>query len=115
MLKVFQEADKVILDLCGRKRDVILSPLDAERLADTLDEHAALAQAYPTQLVKMDVWNCYVTNRDRLVVMRLTPPAGVTCERMPMPHKAARAIADLLRTNADFAGHGLRIETAVGV
>ena len=115
MLKVFQESDKVIIDLCGRKRDVIISPLEAERLADALDENANAAELETPQLVRMDIWNCYVTNRDHLVVMRFTPPDGITATRVPMPHKAARAIADLLRTNANMAGYGLRIETVVRV
>lgn len=110
MIKVCTNGDKVILDLCGRKRDVILSPLEAANLAGALCEAATLAEAELPGLIIGDVWSVFVTNFDRHVVMRITPLNDVgNPERVPMPGKAARKIADLLRTNADFAGVGMRI------
>jgi len=113
MLQVFQDADKVMIDLMGRKRDVLLAPLDAEKLADSLEQNATLAELAEPQLIKGEMWGCQVTSFDKKVAMRFTPPGSIEAkpvERVPLPPKAARALADLLRTNANMAGHGLRIE-----
>lgn len=112
MLKVFSDGNKVILDLCGRKRDVLLSSVQADELAGSLDQHSLVAEKEPPELIKMEIWNVYVTNYDHKVVMQITPPAGeVVTNRVPMPVGAARQIAELLRTNADMAGYGLQIKT----
>src|SRR5262245_25698162 len=109
MLKVFHEGDHVILDLCGRKRSVLLTPLGAVQLADSLRESADRAELEPKSLVEGQVWNCFITNMDRQVVMHFRSPDSSVPERVPLPPKVARAIADLLYTNANMAGYGLRI------
>lgn len=109
MIAVTSEGDKVILDLCGRKRDVLLSPLDAERLADALEEAAARAERELPELIHGEPWGVQVTNFDRRVVLRFSTPDGLTPERVPFPVVAARRVADMLRTNANFAGNGLRL------
>jgi hypothetical protein len=114
MVSVSAEGDKVVLDLHGRRRDVLLSPLDALRLADALDEKAAGAERAAPELVRGEVWNVHVTSFDRKVALRFTPPLGVTCGRVPMPAGAARRVAELLRSNAELAGYGMRIRVVPG-
>lgn len=113
MIAVYAEGDKVIMDLCGRLRDAILTPLEAERLADAMEERAADAERAMPELVRGEVWSLFVTSFDRHVVLRFTPPpeAGPGVHRATMPPRAAREAARMVRANAVMAGVGMRIET----
>lgn len=108
-ISVHQEGDRVVLDLDGRRRDLLLSPLSALHLAEALEGAAVRAELAEPTLCRGEVWDVFVTSFDRQVALRFTPPLGVTCERVPMPALAARRLADLVRTNANMAGFGLRI------
>lgn len=112
VVHVTTEADKVILVLPGRRRDLLLAPLSAALLADALEEQAQVAIKEAPSLYRGEHWGVYITNRDRLVVLAFTPPLGCQAvDRVPIPVPAVKKIVDLLRTNANLAGHGLRIET----
>jgi hypothetical protein len=114
MLTVRQEGDKVILDLGGRRRDVLLTPLAAADLAEALEAAADAAARAPAELYRGERWACHVTSFDRRVALRLAGPGFGLPGRVPLPPAAARRLADLLRTNANMAGFGMRITVGKG-
>lgn len=103
--------DKVLIELGRRTRYLLLSPLEAERMADAMEECAALAERAPAGLFRGENWGVFVTTYGNHVALRFTAPGLGLSERVPVPPGAARQIADLLRRNADTAGYRLRIET----
>jgi hypothetical protein len=109
MLSVRQEGDKVVFDLGGRRRDVLLTPLAAADLAEALEAAADLAARAPAELYRGERWACHVTSFDRHVAIRFIAPDIGLPDRVPLPSAAARRLADLLRTNANMAGFGMRI------
>lgn len=111
MFRIFHDADKVVIDLMARRRDLLLSPLEAERMADALEEFAGLAEQALPSLFRGENWGVFVTTYGEQVVLRFTFPSLGLAERVPVPPRAARQIAELLRRNAETAGYRLRIET----
>lgn len=111
MLKVFTENDKVIIDLSNRKRDVLLTPLSAEKLADTLEEKALVAENSLPGLFRGEQWEIKVTSFDGYVVIRFYPPFLGNPEQVPLPPGIARKLTIMLRRNAIWAGYKMRIET----
>ncbi len=111
VVSLTHDAGYVVLDLKGRRQDLFLSPLSALKVADGLDELAVDAEK-TERVDRGKLWSASVTNRDRQVVVRFTPPEGVTVTKVPLPPAAARQVAGLLRTNANMAGFGMRIEVS---
>lgn len=115
---VYQEKDRVILDLGGRRRDVLLGMIEAERLAEALDLGANGAElshaAGDRALMVGEVWDVNVRSYDRKVAIRFTPPVGSASTRVPVPFAAARKLAGLIRFARQQAAYGIRFETAGG-
>jgi hypothetical protein len=109
VLTVRQEGDKVILDLGGRRRDVLLTPLAADDLAEALEAAADRAARAPAELFRGERWSAHVTSFDRKVALRFTGPDLGLPDRVPMPAAAARALAAKVRENATWAGYGMRL------
>lgn len=109
MLTVRQEGDKVILDLGGRRRDVLLTPLAAADLAAALEAAADLAARAPAQLFRGERWSAHVTSFDRHVALRFDGPWSGRPSRVPMPPDVARRLAAKVRENATWAGYGMRL------
>lgn len=108
-MTVTATGDKVMLDLGGRRRDVLLTPLCAARLAGVLDEQAALAERAPPELVRGEVWEVGTDSYDGRVVLRFTPPGLGHPERVPLPASVARQLAETLRRLAVWAGYRARL------
>jgi hypothetical protein len=109
VLTVRAEGDKVIVDLCGRRRDVLLTPGEAERLAAALEENAALAEREMPELVRGEVWGAKVESFDGKVAIRFCPPLAVATTRVPLSAKAARLLAAVIRDKASWAKHKARL------
>lgn len=107
-MKVFQQGDKVMLDLGGRIRDVLLSCGEAERFAEALERGANGAELAPGELIRGETWNIVVKSFDRRVGIRFIPPDCGYPERVPLPVGAARALARRVREEASWAQYGLR-------
>lgn len=114
MVKVYASGDKVLLDLCGRRRDLTLKPLEAAQLADMLDDRAAVAEQAEPELVRGEQWDVHVRSYGGLVAVRFYSPGLGSPERVPMPAQAARKLAGILRQNAQAAGYKLRIVAETG-
>lgn len=112
MLKIFAENDLVIIDLCGRRRDVLLSCLQADEVAEALDRHAAEADLAGPTLSRGEVWDVKVESYDRQVALRFNPPMGLAASRVPLPPKIARKLADLIRMRISQAQYGMRLTLA---
>ena len=113
MLKVYAAGDKVLIDLCGRRRDVLLSPLEAVQFADMLDDRAAWAEQAEPELVKGEQWDCHVRSYGGRVVVRFYSPELGLPERVPMPAGAARQLAEVLRANARAAALSFALRPAM--
>jgi len=109
MIKVFNEGYKVIIDLCARKYDVLLSVDDAEKLAEALEKHAATAALEPPELVKGEQWNARVESYDGLVAIRFFPPTIGAVNKVPLPATAAEKMASVIRDKASWAKHKMRL------
>jgi hypothetical protein len=109
VLTVRQEGDKVLLDLGGRRRDVLLTPLAAADLAEALEAAADAAARAPAKLFRGEPWGCHVTSFDRHVALRFVGPDVGLPERVPLPPAAARRLAAKLEENASWAGYGMRL------
>lgn len=103
MIKAFSEGDKVILDLCGRRRDVLLACDDALKLAEALDRHAVDAERAPPEMNRLRPWGVKVESWDGLVNLRLDPPEVGDPDRVPLPAQIARRLAELIREKSSMA------------
>lgn len=108
-VSVSSAGGKVVVDLHGRRRDLLLDPDAALRFAEALEAKAAEAELAPAELVRGEPWGVSVASFDGFVAFRFTPPFAGDPERVPLPPRAARAVADLARTNASVAREKLRI------
>lgn len=111
MLRVFQESRRVIVDLGGRKRDILLPLLPAAKFEGLLREKIELAEREPPELLTQ-TWRLKVLSFDRLVTIRLWAPDGETPERLPLTVEAARWLADRVRFCIQQAAFGMRFVTA---
>lgn len=109
MLSVSQERDRVILDLHGRRRDVLLPCDVALRLAEALETAADLAEREPPTLIRGERWGCQVESAYGQVCLRFTPPDLGNPERVPLTAAAARKLADVIRFKEEQAEHRLRL------
>lgn len=107
-LPVTAEAGLVVIDLCGRRRDVLLSCDAARATAASLERAADAADMIPT-LFRGEMWNCDVESYDGYVAMRFDPPEVGSPSRVPMPPVAARRMAELIRDKESWARHKARL------
>lgn len=89
--KLRQEGNRVVLDLMGRRRDLLLSCAQAEVMVRGLLELAREADRAPLEILTED-WKAQVRAEGGLVAVRLIPPFGAT-DRVALPPPTARAIA----------------------
>ena len=114
MLKVFQERDRVILDLCGRLKDVSFNWKIGETLVATLRDRASDAEAWRSAnrtTICTKMWGLRVESYDGQVFMRFRPPeSGLT--RVPLTPEAARTLADKIEFRLQQAAYKMRFEFA---
>lgn len=111
-LRVEIEEDRVVIDLGGRRKDVLLPCRQAYALAVGLDEAAALAEAEPPALALGESWGVEVESFDGFVALRFDPPFVGAPERVPMTPAAARRVASVIRMKASQAEHKMRLVLA---
>ena len=109
MLRIFAENDHVIIDLCGRRRDALLSCLQADEVAESLEGRAAEAEKAMPTIFRGENWSCLVEPYDRQVALRFNPPLGVTTDRVTLPPDKARQLATLIRSKAEWAQYGMKL------
>lgn len=109
MLKIFSENDLVIIDLCGRRRDVLLSCLQADEVAEALEGRATEAESSLPTIFRGEQWGVNVESYDRQVALRFSPPLEITTDRIPMRADSARKLATLIRSKAGWAQYGMRL------
>ena len=97
------QRDRVLVDLGGRRRDLMLEPWDAARFAEELERQAAhcerwLAAGGRGELVKGSSWTALVRSWDGLVNIRFNcdGAAGLHA-RLSIPAAAARQLANETR------------------
>lgn len=112
MLKIFSENDHVIIDLCGRRRDVLLSCLQADDVAEALEARATDAEKAEPTIIRGEKWGVKVESYDRQVALRFDPPLGVMTDRVILPAGIARQLAGLIRSKASWAQYGMRLTLA---
>jgi hypothetical protein len=108
-IRVEVERDRVVIDLGGRRRDLLLSCSQAYALADGLDQAAAFALAEPPALALGESWGVKAESYDGLVALRFDPPFAGAPELVPMTPAAARKVAEAVRMKASQAEHKMRL------
>jgi hypothetical protein len=109
---VSSEGGRVVIDLGGRRSDLLLSCAQAERFAGALRLAASEAELAPPSLAKGERWACKAESFDGLVAVRFFPPSVGAPERVPLTPEAARALADAVDWKRQQAEHKLRITLA---
>ncbi len=109
MFVVGIEKDKVVLDLGGRVRDLLLDCDMALELANTLEAWARIAEKQPLAPFRGEPWGCKVESYDGKVAIRFRPPLG-NPTRVPLPAGMARKLAETIRAKESWARHGMRLE-----
>lgn len=118
MLRVECERDRVILDFCGRLRDLCLQPGQAERLAEAMETAADYCEQWMQcggrgEMVKGERWNAFVKSWDGHVNVRFTRIGSIGLhDRVSIPFREAREIADHVRCKVTEAR--FRVHLAVG-
>jgi hypothetical protein len=108
VLHVDVEGDRVVIDLCGRRRDVLLGCGDAERLARGLRAGADRARRAPPELARGERWDARVESYDGFVALRFLPPAVGAPGRVPLTPAAAEKLADLVDFKRQQAAYKMR-------
>jgi hypothetical protein len=109
MFAVRQEADKVIIDLNGRRYDILMTCPQAEEFAYHLEQAASAADLHPKSLVAGEQWGANVESYDGKVAIRFYPPHVGAPERVPLPAAAARKLAKVVREKESWARHKMRL------
>ena len=105
---VFAEGDKVVLDLGGRRRDLLVSCSQAEKLEHELQRCAKIAEKALPELIKGEVWDVRAESYDGFVALRFIPPLTGNAARVPVPFAVARQLADLVRFKRQQAAWKMR-------
>jgi hypothetical protein len=108
MFYVYQEGDKVLLDLKQPVRDILLTCGQAEVLENELRQKADLAELATPEIIKGETWDLKVESYDGLVAIRIIPPFGVRTDRVPLPSAAARKLADMVQFKCQQAAYKMR-------
>lgn len=108
MIGVYQDGDRVMVVLTERRRDVLLTCSNAEKLCYNLRNAAALAELSLPQPPLGQTWGVLVESFDGYVAIRLTPPFVGAPDRMPMTPDAARKLADLIDFKKQQAAYRMR-------
>ena len=107
---VFVEKDKVILDLGGRRRDILMTCGEAEKFAFTLELGANSADLAPSEVVKGERWEIEVQSYDGRVACRFHAPGPGYPRCVPLPPAMARRLAARVRFKAQQAAYKMRFE-----
>jgi hypothetical protein len=108
VLRVGAESGLVVLDLCGRRREVLLPCDVALRLAEAIDGAAKIAESEPAPLSRGEVWGCKVESYDGFVALRFDPPTVGNPSAVPLTPAAARWLADSIRFKEQQAEYKMR-------
>lgn len=108
MIGVSQEYDKVVIDMNGRKRDVLLSCAQAERFEEALIDFAAKAELSTPQLIRGEHWSIRVESFDGMVAIRFNPPYVGNPEKVLIPYQVARELAKLVKLKRQQAEYRMR-------
>ena len=108
MIGVTVEGDRVVLLLLGRRRDVLVSCGEAEKLADALRRGANTAENAKPTLVRGERWEACVESCDGVVGVRFLSPEPGYPQRIPLPPQVARALANRIRFKAQQAAYRMR-------
>jgi hypothetical protein len=114
MLKVEVEKDRVVLDLRGRRRDVLLDCDQALAMAEALEMMAAAAEVGEKTPLQGKEWGCLVVSYRGFVALRFAPPEVGFPDRVPLPASAALQLAAKIREQESFAKDNLRLEVKDG-
>lgn len=111
MLKVFQERDRIILDLGERRYDSLIDWRDIDRLVETLRARADDADDYlqanpPT--IATGIWDAAIESYDGFVAMRFSPPFVGASSLVPLTPPAARKLADHVEFKGQQAAYKMR-------
>lgn len=109
MFKVGSEGDLVIVALCSRRRDLMLSVAEALSFAEALDSCAIDAEKESPSLVRGEQWGAKVESYDGRVAVRFFPPGVGNVDRVPLPPRAARQLAETVRDKASWAEYKMRL------
>ena len=109
MFAVCQEDDKVIIDLMGRRFDLLITCEQAEKMEQSLRDAANLAETAPASLIKGEQWNLKCESFDGMVALKFFPPHVGAPSRVPLTPVAARAVADAVKFKREQAEHKLRL------
>lgn len=116
-VSVTSDRDHVIVDLHGRRRDVLLSCDAASIMADALEQHATDAEVIERtnpSVFKGEPWGVRCQSFDGAVALRFDPPGPGNPSRVPMPPRVARQLAAKLRFERSFAEHRARLIVQTG-
>lgn len=123
-IKVDIEADKVIIDLCSRRTDMLISVDAALKLAEAIEERIPLAEKEAPSLFASKPWQMRVESFDGQVGFKFFPPEECAVTRVPLPVRytagkgndgslkivnVAKVVADLIRFKADQAMYKMRM------
>lgn len=109
MIGVSQQGDKVIVDLSGHHRDILLSCSQAGTLCAALCAAANGAELATPEIVKGDAWLVNVESYDGYVAIRFHPPTPGYPARVPIPFAAARQLASRISFKSRQAAHKMRL------
>lgn len=116
MLKVYHHKDRVVLDLCSKRRDVLLTCGEAENLKHALRSAAVLAErSVDKELYRGEVWNIRVESYDGKVAIRVDPPTIGSVDRVLLPVEVAVRLADLIQFKTQQAAYKMRFTRVTGL
>lgn len=108
MIGVTVEGDKVVLLLPGRRRDVLLSCGEAERLVLEVGSRVPTAESAPPSVYRGEVWDVRVESYDGYVALRFIPPSPGFPDRVPLPPAAARKLCEIVTFKRQQAAYKMR-------
>lgn len=112
MVKVYHDQDYVILALDAKRDYIALTCGQAEELENALLAKAADAGREEPSINQGRPWGCKVVSYDGMVGIKFFPPFGARCDRVPLPPKAARALAGRIAFCRQQAAYKMRFEFA---
>lgn len=110
MFSVSVDGDKVMLDLHGRRFDVMMSCAEAERFAHALELAANGAEREPPSLNRGQPWECKIVSYDGMVGIRFYPPHVGAPNRVPLTPEIARVLAGRVTFKMQQAKHKMSFE-----
>lgn len=109
MFDIYQEKDKVKIDLRSRRDTIYLNCDEALQFADALDQMAVLAEREPAELFRGEPWECKVESWDGGVYLRFVSPQPGHPQVVILPARIARQMAVMVRNKEGFARHNMTL------